>query len=373
MSIPGMVRFHLAEAHPRVRLYASPVNIDPLDPAQPISTPPELAGEIAGAIGDFYTQGMPEDTQALAAGVLTDEGFMSQARLIVEEEDRMLDWALDGFDAGFLFVYYSAVDQVSHMMWRAMDPEHPMWSPDLGRRFGDAIPEMYRAADAALGRVLDQLDDQTTLLVMSDHGFAPFYREVNLNTWLKDQGYLVLTDDALESRTEYFNHVDWGRTRAYALGFNSLYLNRRGRERWGIVDPGPESEELMDEITEKLLALTDPATGLTPVARLYRTTEIYQGAHLSEAPDMVVGYRRSYRSSDSSALGTLSRPIVQDRLDDWSGDHLMETDSVPGVLLTNRKLRVEDPGLEDIAPTILSEFGLEPTPEMIGRPLLQDH
>ena len=371
-SISGIVRFHLAGTHPRVRLYASPVNLAPDAPAQPISTPVDLAAEIAGAIGPFYTQGMPEDTQALSAGAISDDGFMAQARIILAEEDRMLDWALDGFDDGFLFVYYGVVDMVSHMMWRAMDRNHPMWSPDLQRRHGDAIGEMYRGADAALGRALSRVGNDTTVLVISDHGFAPFYREVNLNTWLKDQGYLVLTDDALESRTEFFNHVDWGRTRAFAVGFNSLYLNRRGRERWGIVDPGPEAKELLDEIAGKLLTFRDHSTGLTVVSRAYATSEIFEGAHRSEAPDLIVGYRRGYRASDKSALGSLSRPVVQDRLDAWSGDHLMETGAVPGILLSNRKLVSGRKNLEDIAPTILVSFGIPPPPEMTGRPLLRE-
>ncbi len=369
----GAVRFYLVGAHPYLKLYASPVNLDPYAPAMPISTPPGLAAEMAEHIGPYYTQGMPEDTQALSAGLLDDQAYMDQAAIILEEENRTLDYALQTFDDGFLFVYFSVVDQVSHMMWRAMDPRHPSWTPELGRKFSDSIPSMYRAMDDMLGRALEKVGDDTTLLVMSDHGFAPYYREVNLNTWLKDQGYLVLTDDALESRTSYFNHVDWGRTRAYSLGFNSLYINRLGRERQGIVEPGEEAEALMQEIEARLLSLTDHATGLTVVKQLYRASQHYHGAHVDEAPDLLVGFRRSYRASDTSALGTLSRPVIQDKADAWSGDHLMETSAVPGVLLSNRAILVDDPDLEDIAPTILDLFGIEPTDEMSGRPLLAAH
>ena len=371
-SVQGLVRFHLAGAHPYLRLYASPLNMDPLSPALPISTPDDFAAEIADEIGLFYTQGMPEDTQALSAGLIDDTAFMRQAGVILEEEDRMLDYALEHFEEGFLFVYFSVVDQVSHMMWRTMDASHPMWSRELQREHGDAIPSMYRAMDRSLGRVLDGMDDDTILLVMSDHGFAPYNREVNLNTWLKDQGYLVLTDDSHEIGTQYFNNVDWGRTRAYSVGFNGLYLNRRGRERWGIVEPGPRAEALMDEIEEKLLAYVDHATGVGPVARLHRAIRDYQGEFVSDAPDLLVGYRRGYRASESSALGTLTRPVIQDRLDAWSGDHLMDPAAVPGVLLSNRPLGAEDPGLEDIAPTILQVFQIQVPPEMIGKPLLAD-
>jgi predicted AlkP superfamily phosphohydrolase/phosphomutase len=373
LRVSGTVRFHLAGAHPYLRLYASPVNMDPFAPALPISTPPELAAEIAESIGPYYTQGMAEDTQALAAGLLDDQAYMDQAAIILEEENRMLGYALDRFEDGFLFVYFSVVDQVSHMMWRAMDPRHAAWTPELGRRFGDAIPSMYRAMDEMLGHTLERLDDDTTVLVISDHGFAPYYREVNLNTWLKDQGYLVLTDDSLESRTSYFNHVDWGRTRAYSLGFNSLYLNRLGRERRGIVEPGEEADALMDEIEARLKAVMDHATGESIVTQVYRASQTYQGRHVDDAPDMVVGFRRGYGASDDSALGTLTRPIIQDRAEAWSGNHLMETSAVPGILLVNRTIQVDDPELKDIAPTILDLFDIEPTPEMTGRPLLATH
>jgi predicted AlkP superfamily phosphohydrolase/phosphomutase len=368
--IGGMVRFHLAGAHPYLRLYASPINMDPSDPALPISTPPEFAAEMAEAIGPYYTQGMAADTQVLSAGLLDEQGFMDQIAILLEEENRQLDYSLDRFDDGFLFAYFSVIDHTSHMLWRAMDPEHPGWTPELGRKHGDAIPSIYRAMDDMLGRTLQRVDDDTLILVMSDHGFAPYYREVNLNTWLKDQGYLVLTDDSLESQTQYFNHVDWGRTRAYSLGFNSLYLNRLGRERRGIVEPGREAEELMDEIEGKLLALRDHATGLTPVQTIYRTGEYYHGAHVSEAPDLVVGFRRTYGASDSSALGSLDRPIIKDRVDPWSGNHLMEASTVPGVLLANRPITKRDPDLRDMAPTILDAFGIEPMPEMTGQPVL---
>jgi len=228
-TVQGIVRFHLVQAHPRLMLYASPVNIDPTSPALPISTPADFAGEIAEGIGLYYTQGMAEDTMALSSGIFADEDFMQQVGLVLEEENRMMDWALDRFEDGFLYVYFSAADLVQHMMWRAMDPEHPMWSPRLQEAHGDAIASVYRNLDAALGRAVAKVGDEALVLAISDHGFAPFYREVNLNTWLKDRGYLVLKDPTREAATQFLSNVDWGRTRAYGLGFNGLYLNRRGR------------------------------------------------------------------------------------------------------------------------------------------------
>jgi predicted AlkP superfamily phosphohydrolase/phosphomutase len=128
----------------------------------------------------------------------------------------------------------------------------------------------------------------------------------------------------------------------------------------------------MDEIEAKLLALRDHATGLAPVSTIYRTAEYYHGAHVSDAPDMVVGFSRTYGASDSSALGSLDRPIIKDRVDPWSGNHLMEASTVPGILLANRPVAKRNPDLRDMAPTILAAFGIEPTPEMTGQPVLAE-
>jgi predicted AlkP superfamily phosphohydrolase/phosphomutase len=155
------------------------------------------------------------------------------------------------------------------------------------------------------------------------------------------------------------------------MGLNGLYVNRRGREAWGIVDSGAEADGLMDELEQKLLALTDHATGLRAIAKLYRATRIYHGPYVAESPDFLVGYARTYRSSDKSALGSLTRPVIQDRLDTWSGDHLMETEAVPGVILANRKLAGGSRGLTDIAPTILEAFGIAKPEAMSGRSLLE--
>jgi len=368
-SVHGIVRFHLVEAHPHLKLYASPINLDPYEPDLPLSTPEDYAAELADAIGLYYTQGIPSDTKALSHGLIGDDGFMEQARVILEEENRMFFHELERFEEGVLFGYWSVTDQVPHMMWRAMDPKHPLWTPELGAAHGDAIFEIYRAADATLGRTMPHVDEATTLLVISDHGFAPWYREVHLNTWLKDEGYLVLMPGARESDTELFSNVDWTRTRAYGMGINGIYLNRAGREKWGIVQPD-EAEALIDEISAKLLALQDPANGQTAVSRVYRTSEIYHGRNRDQGPDMQVGYRRTYRCSDESALGGLPRPVIRDRMGAWSGCHLMETASVPGVIFTNRKLVPGDKSLADVAPTILSEFGIPTPADMVGRPIL---
>jgi len=165
-------------------------------------------------------------------------------------------------------------------------------------------------------------------------------------------------------------NVDWKNTRAYATGFNLLYLNLKGREKEGTVVPGDEQNRLIEELKASLLALRDPVSGDRVVARVDRGTEVYAAVPGREVPDLIVGYNTGYRASWETALGKFPRGILRDNVEKWSGDHLIASDLVPGVLLSNRKIRLEQPSLLDVAPTILGEFGISQPPTMKGKRLL---
>ena len=145
------------------------------------------------------------------------------------------------------------------MFWRLIDPHHPEYDAALAAQYGSALPEFYQQIDQVLGEVMQRMDDHTTLLVLSDHGFAPYNRSFNLNTWLLNNGYITLKSEPNPDQNQAFANVDWSHTRAYGLGLNGLYLNLKGREREGIVEPGAAADALLKEIKEKLLAVRDPA------------------------------------------------------------------------------------------------------------------
>jgi len=362
----GIVRFYLKEVRPNFKLYVTPVNIDPSDPALPISTPEDYSGKIAESVGLFYTQGIPEDSKALSELVLEDGEFLDQTNIVFGEEQDMLGYELGRFRSGLLFFYIGRVDQLSHMFWRTMDPKHPAY--DSGSKLKLVIENAYIEMDGVLGRVLDSIDGDTTVIVLSDHGFAPFYRAFNLNTWLKDNGYAYLTDD---SEGEFFQNVDWDRTRAYGVGFNGLYLNLKGREFKGIVGAG-DREELLDEISDKLLSIRDPKNGEQVISRVYKAEEIYSGPYLKDAPDLIVGYNKGYRASWETVLGSFPEGVLRDNRQKWSGDHLMEAALVPGILLSNKEIKSENPALSDLAPTVLEEFGIPKQEGMIGESIFKD-
>ena len=363
-STSGMVRFYLRRVSPHLELYCSPVNLDPADPALPISTPPDYAGELYRNLGRFYTLGIPEDTKALSAGYLTYDEFIQQAKLVLAERLREFDYTWRHFDDGFYLFYFSTLDQNSHCLWSTFDREHPLYQTELEDKYGWQLMEFYIEIDRVLGRTLDEMHPEDLLLIMSDHGFAPFRYCFDLNTWLLENGYITLRDTSKREQ-EFFPGVDWRRTEAYGLGINSLYLNLRGREQNGAVQQ-VKAEELKDELIDKLTSAVDPRTGLHPISSVWKREEIYHGAEVTNAPDLIIGYNTGYRASWDTVLGKFPHHIYSDNLDKWSGDHCVDNQWVPGVLLSNRKIDKENPALYDLTATILAEFGIEIPDYMAG-------
>lgn len=369
-SVTGICKFYLKQTHPRFQLYVTPVNLDPSDPALPISTPDDYSHELWEEMGLFYTQGIAEDTKALSRGVLNDSEYLTQARMVLAEQMKAFDLELPKFESGLFFFYFSSLDLNSHMFWRATDSNHPEYSAELAARYSGVIEGFYQEMDKVLGKALEKADSKTTLLVLSDHGFAPYDRSFNLNTWLLDRGYIALKPGKEHEPGEFFTNVDWPRTRAYGLGLNALYLNLRGREREGIVVPGADADHLLAEITSQLLDRQDGASGARVVSRIDRSNQIYSGDYVKDAPDLLIGYNRGYRAGWATVLGGFSSAELEDNLDPWSGDHCMDPDLVPGVLLSNKKVVAEHPSLTDVAPTILALFGIEKPVSMIGTSVL---
>jgi predicted AlkP superfamily phosphohydrolase/phosphomutase len=374
MPLAGMVRLYAKELRPGFQVYASPVNISPAAPAQEISTPSDFAPELGRLLGPFYTVGMPEDTNALKDRMFTDDDYVSQAALVQHDAEAMLDLALARFDRGDMTFVYLSVDLHSHMLWRHKDPKYPDAPPHpareeaAARAHADDIEGYYRQVDASLGRVQARLPEDTVLLVMSDHGFQPFTREVHLDAWLRDHGWLVLKDGRRTGQIAA-GDVDWTKTRAYGIGFNSVYLNLAGRESEGIVPPA-EAARVMAALTRELLAFTDPANGKAVVRRVIRGEDTFHGPRAAEGPDLVVGYDVGYGASDETTLGEVTGEVIADNTSRWSGNHLMDPEVVPGVLLSNRRISGDGHDLVDVTATILSWYGLPLGEGMSGRSIL---
>lgn len=346
----GIVRFLLVRPEPDFTLYATPVQIDPSDPALPISHPPYYAAYLAKLLGAFATLGLAEDMTALNEGAIDSEAFLRQSDLIREEREAMFFSALERTRRGVVACVFDTTDRVQHMFFS--EPA--------------VIDRLYCDADRIVGRMLTYEDSETAVFVLSDHGFCAFRRGVNLNSWLLREGYLALKDGLTESG-DYFDGVDWSRTRAYSFGLAGLYLNLRGREQQGIVEPR-EAGALRNELMGKLSGLKD----LTAIAirNVYDSAAIYKGPYLAAAPDLVIGYADGYRASWDAAAGKTTSLVFEDNRKPWHGDHCVDPLLVPGVLFSNLRLEADDPGIEDLAPTALRLFGIDPPAWMEGRSLV---
>jgi predicted AlkP superfamily phosphohydrolase/phosphomutase len=364
----GAIKFYLKSVDPEFELYASPINFDPENPLFPVSYPRGLSKRIARKCGLYHTQGMPHDTWALSEGRFDEKAFLEQADEILNERTKILNSELTRHRSGLFFFYLDTLDILQHMFWRYVDPESPLYEKDSV--FKDIIYKYYEKIDQVIGEVMKGIDKETILLVISDHGFSSFRRAVNLNRWLLENGYLSLNEGAGEGK-EFFKDVNWSKTKAYALGFGGIYLNRRGREYFGIVGES-ESGELKQKIKQGLTQFVDPQTNRRVVKNIYSNEEVFQGPYSNSGPDLFAGFADGYRASWQTALGGAPQALIEDNKKKWSGDHLIDPALVPGVVFVNRKLRIEDPSLVDIAPTLLNLFNIAKPKRLHGRILFKD-
>lgn len=359
IRVRGIARFLLTETEPEFSLYMTPINIDPDNPALPISHPSIYATYLAKLLGAYATLGMAEDTWALNEQAIDEEAFLQQAYLTCDEREAMFFSALERTRRGVTACVFDTTDRVQHMFFRHKDKGGP---------YSRTIEELYRRADDIVGKTLKYVDDGTVLFVLSDHGFASFERGVNLNAWLRQNGYLALKEGA-EGR-DYLQSIDWSRTRAYTFGLAGIYINQKGREQYGIVAPGAETDALKLELAAKLSGLHDEKLGKTAIRKAWPSDALYRGPYLDAAPDLIIGYADGYRASWDAAVGKVTAAVIEDNRKAWSGDHCIDPHLVPGVLISNRRIAAEDPGIEDMAPTALELFGIKPPAYMEGRPVI---
>ncbi len=369
LKVDAMVCFCLVRDKPRLKLYVTAREVDPIKPAFPISYPAGYSAELAKKIGRYHTLGLPEDHSAVDKGILSLEDFLGQCEQITVEREKMFEYELSRFEEGIFAFVFDTSDRIQHMTWFARDAQHPAYTEAAAKRFGHVIPEHYKRMDSALGKALAKADDNTLLMVVSDHGFAPGRRIVELSTWLHRNGYLALRGGDKEGKP-LFENVDWTRTKAYPVGFSSIFLNLKGREGEGIVEQA-DAENVLANIRRGLLDLKDPKSGGRVVRNVYEAYKTYHGPHIEDRPELIVGLESGYRPSwHTVEEAILSGELIVDNGQVWSGDHMMDASVVPASLFTNRKLKSVEPTLLDIAPTVLRSLGLEPPPEMDGRIIL---
>jgi predicted AlkP superfamily phosphohydrolase/phosphomutase len=354
--VSGICRFRVESLQPHFRLYVSPIHLDPERPAMPISHPVYYSMYLGKLHDAFATLGLAEDTWALNSGAITEAAFLDQAWAIHDERERMFFDALRRMQRGLTVCVFDAPDRIQHMFYRHDVADHPANAGRDVTRYAQVLDQMYERMDDLVGRTAKELDARSVLIVLSDHGFCDFSRGVNLNAWLREQGYLVTHGDVVTG--DYLQGVDWSKTRAYAFGLSGIYVNQQGRESQGIV-PRVDAAALRAEIILRLTELPDPERSGRAINRVYDSHQEYRGPYAGNGPDLVVGYARGYRASWENAVGRCDGPVIQDNTRFWSGDHCVDPELVPGVLFCNRPLNTNRPAsILDLAPTILDLFGV---------------
>lgn len=381
IRVHGMVQLLLMNAGNELQLYVSPVNFRPDDPPTPMSSPAGFAGEIFKNVGGYRTLGWAEATWPLNENRMDEKTFMDDMYKAFDDRSKVIMNRLAAGKWDVLVGVIEATDRVQHMMWRLTDPKSPLYDAALAAQFGDSIQKVYQRADTFVGDVVSKLEPGTEVMVVSDHGFHAWNKAVNVNTWLVEQGYMVLKGqgesrdrklDDLFGGGEFWENVDWSRTRAYAMGLGQIYFNLRGREGQGIVSPGAEYQQLATELVNKLKSdLIDPDTKENIVRNVYKRDDVYAGEFLGNASDLQLGFADGYRVSWQTAQGGTPKGIVYNNMQKWSGDHGgFDYETTSGVLITSRKISATDkPNIIDIAPTVLQHFGVAVPKSIDGKPL----
>jgi predicted AlkP superfamily phosphohydrolase/phosphomutase len=323
-KVTGITRMVCVDTGDFPSLFVLPLQIYPKETKLPLSSPPSFGAELWDAIGDYLTLGMPEDTNGLKDELITEDIFLSLCKDIFDERKRMVEYLIKDFDSGIMACVFDTLDRIQHMFWR-----QDVNVSENGKEVSGIIANWYMEMDALVGWVQRSLGEDTPLFVISDHGFAPLDRYVHLNTWLANNGYMSFKRNKKGSGP-LLEDVDWSKTVAYALGFNSIYINLKGREGKGIVEP-EKMDLLCDEIVDKLSDWWDGDSKV--VRKVYKSREIYDDVKHNNGPDLIVGYNIGYRASKQTVLGAAPDGIlIEDNHESWSGDHCCDPELVPGVL-----------------------------------------
>jgi predicted AlkP superfamily phosphohydrolase/phosphomutase len=365
-TVKAIARFLLLDLQPHVRLYVTPIQIDPESPALPISHPVSYSIYLAKRQGPFATLGVAEDTSGLNEGVIGEEAFLQQSQDIHQEREQMFFDALQKTRRGTVACVFDITDRLQHMFFRFHKDDQ--WGASISdERYANVLRDLYIQMDGLVGRVMKEIDEQTVLMVLSDHGFKPFRRAVELNRWLQQNGYLAENRSA--TTPDLLQRVDWSKSQAYAVGFGGIYLNLAGREAKGIVSK-EDVPRLKHEIIEKLKQLQDPQLGGLAISEVYDRDQAYKGPYVEDAPDLVVGFAPGYRVAWETVTGGFGETVISENTRPWAGDHNMNPPEVPGMFFCNRPIDADRPNIVDIAPTVLNLFGVPIPAHMDGKPIM---
>lgn len=333
VSVRALTRVILSQVKPDIKLYALPLQLHPLRSPWPYATPRGFVKQTWQTCGPFLTVGWPQDTTGLEEGCISDKQFLDLCNSIFSTREHILMHHLNGFHEGILASVFDSLDRIQHMFWR----DRP-----------DIVEQWYVKLDGLIGRVEERLaalnQNQTRMVIVSDHGFSEFNYKVHLNRWLIEHGYLVTKENGAAGN---LRDVDWSRSQAYAVGLNSIYLNLASREGQGIVQAS-QQEELTIRLCDELQSWQESDNNPV-VQQTWTQKDAFTGPLATYGPDIVVGFSPGYRASSQTGLGGWEKSCLEPNLDHWGADHCIDSQAVPGVLFSNQELKYfPNPSYRDI-------------------------
>jgi predicted AlkP superfamily phosphohydrolase/phosphomutase len=273
--------------------------------------------------------------------------FLEDLYYTLEKREEAMNYFMEREEWDFFMLQIMETDRLHHFLWEEMEQDDPKYAP--------AFLKLYHKLDALLGRLHQRLGEDTTLVVMSDHGFTLMKKEVFINRWLEDHGWLSFTKDPPESLADI--HPE---SKAYSMDPGRIFINLRDREPLGSVDPGKEYETLRNQLVESLSGLTDPDSGEPMIERVYRREEIYAGECFPQAPDLVAMPHRGY-----DLKGSIKKDVLTDR-GVITGAHTYD-DAM--LCIRGQEIAKEEVAIVDVMPTILQLMGV-PIPEDVDGEVL---
>ena len=341
------------------------------------------------------------------------ESFLEASYQLLDLRTRTALYLMQREPWDFFMVVFFDTDRILHQMWHYLDRDHPWHSSDGASDKSEPVWRYFQRLDESIGQLIEQAGDDTLVMIMSDHGMGPAHNMIVLNNWLLDIGLLQLKSNpltrmkrrlfdlgftlrnvhqlvdklGLAKHAEYkalysvdailkmlflsFHDVDWSRSRAYSFGrsVGPIYINVKGREPQGIVNPGREYDEVREEIAALARELTDPQTGKKLVGRVLYKEEVYSGPYLDQAPDLILVPR--HETDKFFGLADFGSNQLVQQMYRYSGmhrDHGLLMMMGPHV---KKGTELDGASIVDLAPTILYIMGVPIPQDMDGRPLME--
>lgn len=360
-NIEGVCRFKVLKNNANeFTVYLSPISYSPFEPAASIAYPESIAKELAEKFGVFKSLSFESDVYGLKEELIDEETWLEDMRYTFETRFRIAKHLLQNTKWNYFAIDLFPVDRVQHLFWRFIDEEHPMYEESS---YADLIEKTYIWLDEKLAELMPLFSD-SLLFVISDHGFQSYRKSVQLNKILLEEGFLVFKEGADQGG---FSDIDWSKTQAYALGFGSIYINLKGRERYGIVSE-EDYESVVENVKQALIRFR--FDGENPFIDVKTSEQIYNGN--KEMPDLVPIYEPGFRASRETAIGAVSQnEIIYPNKNKWSADHIgpFLAEHNAGIVFSSEPLDLKNASILDLTPTALEYFNI-PYNELDGKSLL---